>query len=120
MDTEKINLWIEKFKRAWLGKDFAAIRGLFEHTAEYYETPDAKPFRNIDEILSVWQDIKPLDWRELNVGVRSIDGTDVVMDWSFLCYKPNGGGRLQRKGVYFVKFDDTGTTCLKFVRKVEG
>jgi len=118
MDAANINSWIEKFKKAWLDKDFPAIRELFGHTAEYYERPESEPFRNIDEIMAVWRDIAPLSQQKLDVKIKSIEGTDAVMDWSFSCHKPDGQP-LGQKGTYLVKFDDTGSTCLRFVQKVE-
>jgi hypothetical protein len=92
---------------------------LFKDTREYYETPDSEPFRSVDEILAVWEDIRPLEWRALDVGVKSVDGSNAVMDWSFVCAEPDGK-TLERKGIYLVEFDPEGRKCLRFVRRVEG
>ena len=118
MNPTNIELWIEKFKKAWLGKDFAAIREIFKDTEEYYETPESEPFRNIDDIMTVWEPVKQTKWERLDISIKSIEGQDVVMDWSFSAILPNGDPRA-RKGTYLVKFDATGSKCLTFVRKVE-
>ncbi|MDR1009227.1 MAG: hypothetical protein LBL52_03155 [Rickettsiales bacterium] len=118
MNIENANIWIECFKTAWLGKDLVAIADIFKDTTAYYETPDSEPFRNINDILAQWEDIKPLDWRALDVKVKSITGSDVVMEWSFVCVEPDGQV-LEENGEYLVKFDESGRKCLEFVRKVE-
>lgn len=99
LETEFIDNWIYKFKKAWLNKDLAEIRDIFEYTENYYENPFVIPTNNIEEILSFWEEIKYQNIFELDFKVLLVHDLTLMLEWNL----ESEEGHL--KGIYEIGFN---------------
>lgn len=109
MDRSKLEGWLERYGRAWEGRDPEAAAALFEEAAEYYETPFEPPFRGRDEIRRYWRGATNSQ-RDISFSheILSVAPSTGVARWRAEFSRIRTGQRVRLDGVFVLTFDKAG------------
>jgi SnoaL-like domain len=82
MDRQRVDAWLDGYRRAWEQADTPAVLGLFTADASYRSHPLRRPHTGHDGVAAYW-DRATADQREVRVrfGDPVVDGDRVAVEW---------------------------------------
>jgi ketosteroid isomerase-like protein len=82
MDRERVDAWLEGYRRAWEEADTPAAVGLFTEDAEYRSHPLQPPHTGHDGVAAYWSGVTAdQDGVRVRFGDPIVDGDRVAVEW---------------------------------------
>jgi len=109
MTTADLELWLERYGRAWVDRDPDAALGLFSADARYHETPFDPPVEGHAGIRRYWQRV-PETQEDIHFEASALAVADgkCIARWQAAFTRIATGARIELDGVFVLTFDDRG------------
>src|SRR5262245_51431638 len=107
--TSDLNVWLERYKKAWEERDPEAAASLFNDDVNYYETPFGPPARGKDGIRTYWS-AATQHQKDIHFTYEIVSaGVNIgVARWSAEYTRVPSEVRARLDGVFVLEFDDIG------------
>ena len=101
--------WLERYEKAWEGRDADQAAALFTTDAIYHEMPFDAPIEGAAKIRAYWARVTA-DQREVDFTARPVmvDGNTGVAEWTARFRTASTGATIELNGVFVLEFDDAG------------
>ena len=121
MDREQLNVWLERYERAWRTPRTDGLADLFSEDATYSTAPYETPHQGLDAIREMWEAERsgPEEEFEMTGEVLAVEGdTGVARVHVLYGEGPDRAGRENRqrreyRDLWVVRLDDEGL-CFHF------
>jgi ketosteroid isomerase-like protein len=105
----QLQVWLEKYGKAWETRDPDAVAALFTDGAAYYETPFGKPAQGRTGVHAYW---RAATGHQRNVKfsfeVLSVHGDVGIARWWAEFTRVSTGVKTRLDGVFLLEFDADG------------
>jgi hypothetical protein len=116
MDHKSLQLWLDKYVKAWQTYDPAHIGDLFSDDALYFYSPwdEDNPVRGREAIVADWrrEPDQSGSW-EARYGPLTVEGNICVAQGRTRYFRPDGSVAREFKNIFVLHFDEAGR-CERF------
>jgi uncharacterized protein (TIGR02246 family) len=92
LDRRTVEIWIERYGRAWRDKDVDGVAELFTADATYAAHPTEEPHRGRAGIRAYWRQVTATQSDvDLRFGQAVMDGDRVAVEWWAVMNDPEWG-----------------------------
>ena len=109
MNESELEVWLERYRRAWENRDPEAAAALFSENARYYETPFWAPAQGRDGVREYWAHAtRNQSDVTFSHDIVSVSGGRGIARWWATFRRVPSDVMVRLDGVFLLEFDDEG------------